>query len=80
MLAAPANARPMIDLALAKRGLQRRIAMRVPHFISMPLMVLASDMICTLPRLLGLRLHTLAVNAGKLCKGSPNASRLRGCT
>ena len=50
MLAAPANARPMIDLALAKRGLQRRIAMRVPHFISMPLMVLASDMICTLPR------------------------------
>ena len=50
MLAAPANARPMIDLALAKRGLQRRIAMRVPHFISMPLMVLASDMNGTLPR------------------------------
>ena len=50
MLAAPANARPMIDLALAKRGLQRRIAMRVPHFISMPLMVQATDMIGTLPR------------------------------
>ena len=50
VLAAPANARPMIDLALAKRGLQRRIAVAVPHFISMPLMVQASDMICTLPR------------------------------
>jgi DNA-binding transcriptional LysR family regulator len=50
VLAAPANARPMIDLALAKRGLQRRIAVSVPHFISMPLMVQASDMICTLPR------------------------------
>ena len=50
VLAAPANARPMIDLALAKRGLQRRIAVAVPHFISMPLMVQAGDMICTLPR------------------------------
>lgn len=50
VLAAPANARPMIDLALAKRGLQRRIAVAVPHFISMPLMVQASDLLCTLPR------------------------------
>jgi DNA-binding transcriptional LysR family regulator len=50
VLAAPANARPMIDLALAKRGLQRRIAVAVPHFISMPLMVQATDMIGTLPR------------------------------
>jgi hypothetical protein len=36
--------------------------------------------ICTVPRLVGLRLHTLAVMAGKLCSGSPNASRLSGCT
>ena len=50
------------DLALAKRGLQRRIAMRVPHFISMPLMVLASDMICTLPR----RMATLYADHFKL--------------
>ena len=50
VLAAPANARPMIDLALAQRGLQRRIAVAVPHFISMPLMVQATDMIGTLPR------------------------------
>ncbi len=34
----------------------------------------------TQPRLVGLRLHTLAVKALKLCSGSPNASRLKGCT
>src|SRR5688572_3335962 len=34
----------------------------------------------TLPRLVGLRLHTLAVKAGKLCSGSPKASSERGCT
>ncbi len=34
----------------------------------------------TLPRLVGFRLHTLAVKAGNACKSSPNASRLSGCT
>src|ERR1700741_4520984 len=34
----------------------------------------------TAPRLVGLRLHTLAVNAGKLCSGSPKASSDSGCT
>ncbi len=41
---------PMIDLALSKRGLKRTIAVTVPHFMSMPVMVQHSDMICTLPR------------------------------
>ncbi|WP_088279965.1 LysR family transcriptional regulator [Ideonella sp. A 288] len=50
VLGGPSNARPMIDLALAKRGLQRRIAVMVPHFIAMPVMVQHTDMICTLPR------------------------------
>ncbi len=44
----------MIDLALAKRGLQRRITVHVPHFLSMPMMVQASTMLCTLPRRMGL--------------------------
>ena len=35
---------------------------------------------CTHPRLVGLRLHTLAVKASKPCSGSPKASRLSGCT
>src|SRR6516225_1180875 len=34
----------------------------------------------TLPRLVGLRLHTLAVNALNECSGSPNASSESGCT
>lgn len=54
VLASAANARSMIDLALSKRGLQRHIAVTVPHFISMPLMAQATDMICTLPRRMGL--------------------------
>src|SRR3990167_1894888 len=37
-------------------------------------------LICTVPRLVGLRLHTLAVNAGNPCSGSPKASSESGCT
>lgn len=67
VLSGPSNARPMIDLALSKRGLQRHIAVTVPHFIAMPVMVQATDMICTLPRRMAhlyadnfrLRLHTV---------------------
>ncbi len=40
----------MIELALAKRGRSRHIAVRVPHFLSMPVLVQTSDMLCTLPR------------------------------
>src|SRR4051794_19685638 len=34
----------------------------------------------TEPLLVGFRLHTLAVKAGKLCSGSPKASSDSGCT
>ncbi|OUL98835.1 LysR family transcriptional regulator [Variovorax sp. JS1663] len=50
VLAPRTSAMPMIDLALSKRGLQRQIAVTVPHFLSMPVMVQTSDLICTLPR------------------------------
>ena len=59
--------RPMIDLALAKRGLSRKIAVTVPHFLSMPLMVQTSHFAATLPRRMALlyadhfRLHAHAV-------------------
>lgn len=49
VLAPRAGATPMIDLALSKRGLRREVAVEVPHFLSMPLLVQASDMVCTLP-------------------------------
>jgi DNA-binding transcriptional LysR family regulator len=41
---------PMIDLALAKRGLRRHVAVEVPHFLSMPLLAQSSNMLCTLPK------------------------------
>lgn len=50
VLAPRTDTMPMIDLALSKRGLQRNIAVTVPHFLSMPAIVQSSDLICTLPR------------------------------
>jgi DNA-binding transcriptional LysR family regulator len=41
---------PMVDRELAARGLERKRALQVPHFISMPLIVKSTDFICTLPR------------------------------
>src|SRR5690606_3266604 len=49
-LAPRARMQPMIDLALSKRGKKRTISVTVPHFQSMPVMVQASDLICTMPR------------------------------
>ena len=54
----------MVDQALEARGLSRRIAVRLPHFVGAPFVVAQSDLIATLPktlaeqgaRLLGLRL------------------------
>lgn len=54
VLAPREGSRPMIDLALAKRGLARDIAVTVPHFQSMPVMVQGSDRLCTLPRRMAL--------------------------
>lgn len=53
VLAHQGHSRPMIDLALAKRGLARHIAVTVPHFLSMPVLVQTSDLVCTLPRRMG---------------------------
>lgn len=54
VLAAREGTRPMIDLALAKRGQSRRIAVTVPHFQSMPVLVRGSDLLATLPRRMAL--------------------------
>lgn len=40
---------PVVDRELKKRGLSRDIALQVPHFLSMPLIVRSTDFICTLP-------------------------------
>lgn len=49
-LAPRTKSTPMIDLALAKRGLQRDIAVQVPHFQSMPVIVQTTNLLCTLPK------------------------------
>lgn len=41
---------PMIDRTLSRQGLQRKIALVVPHFLSMPTVVQTSNIIGTLPR------------------------------
>ena len=60
-------AMPMIDLALAKRGLQRQIAVEVPHFLTMPLLVQKTNLICTLPK----RMATLYADHFRLRVMSP---------
>ncbi len=44
------SAQPMIDVALSRQHLERHIAVEVPHFLSMPIMVQTTNMICTLPK------------------------------
>lgn len=44
--AEPAGA---VDAALAKRGLERRVAMTVPHFLVAPFIVASSDLVLTAP-------------------------------
>lgn len=42
--------RPVVDVALAKLGLERQVALQVPHFLSMPLIVKGTNFICSLPK------------------------------
>lgn len=43
----------VVERALARAGLAPRIAVRVPHFLALPMIVAASDMVATVPRPLG---------------------------
>ena len=47
----------VVDRALEARGQARRVALRVPHFMSAPLAVLSSDWICTIARTVALEAH-----------------------
>jgi DNA-binding transcriptional LysR family regulator len=48
-----------VDRALARLGKTRRVALRVPHFISAPLAVRSSDLICTIAGSVAQRAHEL---------------------
>lgn len=49
----------VVDRTLRRQGYERRIALRVPHFMSAPIAVHSSDMICTIARSVGLRAREL---------------------
>lgn len=49
-----------VDVALARHGLSRRVALRMPHFIAAPMLVAESDMILSLPRRLARRIAATA--------------------
>ncbi len=46
----------IVDEALSKRGLSRRVTVRLPHFLAAPILVAESDMILSLPRRLAHRI------------------------
>lgn len=50
MLTQRDSAGSVVDRSLTRRGLRRQVALEVPHFLSMPLIVKNTNFICTLPR------------------------------
>lgn len=58
LIASPGYGAGVADHALAMRGLERRVPVRLPHFMVAPAVVAASDMLLTLPRRLGLAVAT----------------------
>ena len=46
--------KPVVDTVLKAHGLTRNIALQVPHFLSMPLIVQKTNFICTLPKRMAL--------------------------
>jgi DNA-binding transcriptional LysR family regulator len=50
LVASPGYGPGVVDCELGKRGLRRRVAMRVPHFLVAPAIVARTDLVLTLPR------------------------------
>ena len=49
-MANPGYGPGVVDCALQARGLQRRVALRVPHFLVAPAIVARTDLVLTVPR------------------------------
>lgn len=49
-----------VDRALAREGLKRRVALRLPHFLAAPLIVAGSDLVLTMPARLAEQMVALA--------------------
>lgn len=50
VIASPGYGPGVVDVALERRGLARRVAMRVPHFLVAPAIIARTDLVLTLPR------------------------------
>jgi DNA-binding transcriptional LysR family regulator len=48
--ASEGSSQELFEDALAKRGLERRCVLRIPHFMSVPFVVASTDLIVTVPR------------------------------
>lgn len=62
LVANPGYGLGVVDHALDTRGLQRRVAMRIPHFLVAPAIVAQTDLVLTLPR----RLLLMAADSSQL--------------
>lgn len=43
----------VFERMLERRGLERRVMLRIPHFLSIPMVIADSDLVVTIPRVLG---------------------------
>jgi DNA-binding transcriptional LysR family regulator len=50
VVGAEGSSQELFEDALAKRGLERRCVLRIPHFMSVPFVVASTDLIVTVPR------------------------------
>jgi len=50
----------LVDTALARLGMRRKVAVRLPHFLVAPMIVAASHLVLTLPRRLAARMTSAA--------------------
>jgi len=50
----------LVDTALARLGMRRKVAVRLPHFLVAPMIVAASHLVLTLPRRLAARMASAA--------------------
>ena len=51
-VALPGSVESVVEQALARQGLQRRVALRIPHYLAAPAIIAATDLVVTVPRLL----------------------------
>ena len=51
-VALPGSVESVVEQVLAKQGLQRRVALRIPHYLAAPAIIAATDLVVTVPRLL----------------------------